>query len=97
MSEHDKSAASGPVQRKSFDPLRERGGLPPTYYEVFARIKSDDPLCHVGSVEAPNDELAEVRAWYIFDQHPWKEMCVVPTTAVIPVRRGTHSTRIKAA
>jgi hypothetical protein len=36
-----------------------------------------------------------VRAWYIYDQHPWIEMCVVPTAAVIPLRRGEHSTRIK--
>jgi 1,2-phenylacetyl-CoA epoxidase PaaB subunit len=83
------------LPRKAFDPERERGGTTPTYYEVFARINSDDSLSHVGSVEAPNDELAEVRAFYIYDQHPWKEMCVVRTTAIIPVRPGTHSTRIK--
>ncbi|MQA04978.1 MAG: phenylacetic acid degradation b [Streptosporangiales bacterium] len=83
--------------RKTFDPERERGGLTPRYYEVFARKSSDDHLAHVGSVEAPNDDLAQVRAWYIYDQHSWKEMCVVPTEAIIPVRIGKHSTRIKMA
>jgi 1,2-phenylacetyl-CoA epoxidase PaaB subunit len=85
---------STPV-KKTFDPVRERGGTAPKYYEVFARINSDDVLSHVGSVEAPNDELAQVRAWYIYDQHTWKEMCVVPTTAILPLRQGSHSTRIK--
>ena len=56
------------------------------YYEVFARKDSSDPLTHVGSVEAPNDDLARIRAWYVYDQHPWLEMCVVPTDAVVPVR-----------
>lgn len=83
--------------RKTFDPQRERGGQVPRYYEVFARKSSDDALVHVGSVEAPNDDLAQVRAWYIYDQHAWKEMCVVPTEMIIPVRPGKHSTRIKMA
>lgn len=83
--------------KKTFDPMRERGGAVPRYYEVFARKSSDDNLAHVGSVEAPNDDLAQVRAWYIYDQHSWKEMCVVPTEAIIPVRLGKHSTRIKMA
>lgn len=85
------------TQRKTFDPQRERGGSVPRYYEVFARKSSDDELAHVGSVEAPNDDLAQVRAWYIYDQHVWKEMCVVPTEMIIPVRLSNHSTRIKMA
>lgn len=85
------------ARKKMFDPRRERGGATPRYYEVFARKSSDDELAHVGSVEAPNDDLAEVRAWYIYDQHNWREMCVVPTEAIIPVRLGTQSTRIKMA
>lgn len=84
-------------RKKTFDPERERGGAVPRYYEVFARKNSDDSLSHVGSVEAPNDDLAQVRAWYIYDQHRWTEMCVVPTEAIIPVRLGKHSTRIKMA
>lgn len=95
-SKHTVSAATTGLSKKSFDPQRERGGLKPTYYEVFGRINSDEPLSHIGSVEAPNDQLAEVRAWYVYDQHPWKEMCVVPTSAIRPVRLGAHSTRIKA-
>jgi hypothetical protein len=49
---------------------------------------SQDPLTHVGSVEAPNPALAQVRAWYVYDQHHWLEMCVVPTAAIVPLRPG---------
>lgn len=80
---------------KTFDRLRERGGERPQYYEVFARKSSDDALAHVGSVEAPNDDLAQVRAWYIYDQHRWTEMCVVRTDAIIPVGQQSHVTKIK--
>lgn len=83
--------------QKKFDRKRERGGLTPKYYEVFARKDSDDFLCHVGSVEAPNDDLAQVRAWYIYDQHSWIEMCVVPTDAVITVTENGKKTKIKVA
>ena len=83
--------------KKKFDRKRERGGLTPRYYEVFARKNSDDYLTHVGSVEAPNDDLAQVRAWYIYDQHAWIEMCVVPTDAVITVTENDKKTKIKVA
>ena len=52
--------------RKKIDQKRERGGTDPKYYEVFARKDSHSELSHVGSVEAPNDQLAQVRAWYIY-------------------------------
>lgn len=82
---------------KKIDRKRERGGKEPRYYEVFARKDSDDSLTHVGSVEAPNDDLAQVRAWYIYDQHPWREMCVVPLDAIITVTERDKATKIKSA
>lgn len=80
---------------KKFDRKRERGGATPKYYEVFARKDSEDSLTHVGSVEAPNDDLAQVRAWFVYDQHPWKEMCVVPTDAIVTVTEHGKSAKIK--
>ncbi|MBM3486503.1 MAG: phenylacetic acid degradation b [Alphaproteobacteria bacterium] len=80
---------------KRFDRKRERGGTTPRYYEVFARKSSADPLTHVGSVEAPNDDLAQVRAWFVYDQHAWKEMCVVPTDAIVTVTEHGKSAKIK--
>lgn len=58
------------------------------YYEVFARKDSYDPMTHLGSVEAPNADLAQVRAWYVYDQHSWREMCVVPTDAIVAIDRS---------
>ncbi|MBN9430741.1 MAG: phenylacetic acid degradation b [Burkholderiales bacterium] len=84
------------AEPKIIDQVHERGGSTPRYYEVFARRTSEDPLTHVGSVEAPNDDLAQVRAWYVFDQHEWKEMCVVPLDAVITVTETGKVTKIKA-
>lgn len=63
----------------------------PTYYEVFARQNSAEALTHIGSVEAPNDDLAEIRAWYVYDQHQWLEMCVVPSSSMIEVRPAPNS------
>ncbi len=83
------------ARRKKIDRPRERGGVEPKYYEVFARRTSADALTHVGSVEAPNDDLAQIRAWYIYDQHRWKEMCVVPLEAIVTVTERARSTKIK--
>lgn len=83
------------TKRKRIDRKRERGGLEPRYYEVFARKDSEDNLVHVGSVEAPNDDLAQVRAWYVYDQYKWKEMCVVPLEAIITVTEHDKSAKIK--
>ncbi|GAA4539174.1 hypothetical protein [Pseudonocardia xishanensis] len=66
------------------------------YYEVFGRTSSHDALTHLGSVEAPNPDLAQVRAWYIYDQHEWREMCVAPTDAFVPMGRAAQHTTIKA-
>lgn len=54
-------------------------------YEVFARKNHEDALAHVGSVNAPNDELAKVYAWTAYDEETWVEMCVVCRQEIIPV------------
>lgn len=54
-------------------------------YEVFARPKYEDPLRHVGSVTAPDDELAQVYARSVYDEWQWVEMIIVPRKAVIRV------------
>ena len=47
-------------------------------YEVFARINLEDTLHHIGSVIAPDDELAGVYAFTIYQEWAWLEMIVVP-------------------
>jgi len=54
-------------------------------YEVFARKNHAEALQHVGSVNAPNDELARVYAWTTYDEENWVEMCVVRRAQIIPV------------
>ncbi|RMD90028.1 MAG: hypothetical protein D6813_09780 [Calditrichaeota bacterium] len=60
-------------------------------YEVFARKSHEEPLMHVGSVNAPDDELAKVYAWSTYDEENWVEMCVVPRKAIIQV---SHNCKI---
>ena len=54
-------------------------------YEVFARKNHQEPLMHVGSINAADDGLAKVYAWTTYDEESWVEMCVVPRTAFIQV------------
>ncbi|CCB66570.1 hypothetical protein [Hyphomicrobium sp. MC1] len=66
-------------------------------YEVFARRNSSETLHHLGRVLAGSDDLARARAWYVFDEHPWKEMWVVRSNAIVEVLavgRGANAERI---
>jgi 1,2-phenylacetyl-CoA epoxidase PaaB subunit len=54
-------------------------------YEVFARKSHEEPLQHVGSVNAADDELAKAYAWSLYDEEKWVEMCVVLRSAIIPI------------
>lgn len=76
--------------RKRIDKQLDLNGDAPTYYEVFARREPAGALAHVGTVDAPNDDLAVARAWYVYDEHTWSEMCIVPTDAVISVLGHGH-------
>jgi len=52
-------------------------------YEVFARKARVDPLRQVGSVVAPDDDLAMAYARATYDEERWVEMMIVPKDAVI--------------
>lgn len=54
-------------------------------FEVFARKGRDEPLRHIGFVNAMDGELARVYACTTYDEHNWAEMCVVPRSAILPV------------
>ena len=54
-------------------------------YEVFARKSREEPLRHIGWVNAMDGDLARVYAWKTYDEQNWAEMCVVPRSAIIPV------------
>jgi 1,2-phenylacetyl-CoA epoxidase PaaB subunit len=52
-------------------------------YEVFARKARVEPLRQVGSVVAPDDDLAMAYARATYDEERWVEMMIVPKAAVI--------------
>ena len=54
-------------------------------YEVFARKTRDEPLRHIGFINAMTGELARVYAVKTYDEQNWVEMCVVPRDAILPV------------
>jgi 1,2-phenylacetyl-CoA epoxidase PaaB subunit len=54
-------------------------------YEVFGRIGRGDLLAHIGTVEAPTDELAQVYAAYTYDEEDWFELFVVPRKSMVKV------------
>jgi 1,2-phenylacetyl-CoA epoxidase PaaB subunit len=54
-------------------------------YEVFARKTREEPLKHIGYINALNGELARVCAWTTYDEQNWFEMCVIPRSAILAV------------
>ena len=54
-------------------------------YDVFAKVKSEDPLYQVGSVIAPEPDLARVYAFSLYQEWNWYEMIAVPRREIIPV------------
>jgi 1,2-phenylacetyl-CoA epoxidase PaaB subunit len=52
-------------------------------YEVFARKTRTEPLHQVGSVVAPDDDLAAAYARATYDEERWIEMTIVRKDNVI--------------
>jgi 1,2-phenylacetyl-CoA epoxidase PaaB subunit len=52
-------------------------------YEVFARKSRIEALHLVGSVVAPDDDLAMAYARATYDEERWVEMTIVPQAAMI--------------
>ena len=70
-------------QNAQSGPSRWAGVARQEVYEVFARRGAQDPLTHVGSVNAASDELAltYARALYAEDA-PYEQMAVVQRTHI---------------
>ncbi len=56
-------------------------------YEVFARVKDEEPLRHCGNVMATDQDGAKVYAYKMYDEFPWTEMVVIPRRKMITVIR----------
>ncbi|GAC1319700.1 MAG: hypothetical protein NVS2B16_00400 [Chloroflexota bacterium] len=58
-----------------------------TMWEVFARRAFEDPLHHVGTVAADDEDLAQVYARTIFNEFNWVEMTLYPRSSAIQALR----------
>lgn len=62
-------------------------------FEVFGRDQLERPLSHIGSIQAPNQDLAVARARFMYSERQWVELCVAPSDSFVaclsPVRRGS--------
>jgi hypothetical protein len=56
-------------------------------YEVFARHERDQPLRHIGIVEAATLDDAEVFATTLYEEWSWIEMVIAPRSSVVEVIR----------
>ena len=56
-------------------------------YEVFAKVKTEDPLRHCGNVMASDEEGAKVYAYKMYDEFPWGEMVVIPRRDLVTIIR----------
>ncbi len=52
-------------------------------YEVFAKFNIEDPLHHVGNVIAPDQDLASMYAYTLYDEWTWSEMIIVPRREIL--------------
>ncbi len=52
-------------------------------YDVFARKLRSEPIRLIGSVVAPDDDLAAAYARATYDEERWIEMTIVPREAMI--------------
>ncbi|PSR34106.1 MAG: phenylacetic acid degradation b [Sulfobacillus benefaciens] len=64
------------------------------FYEVFGRRSSDQALCHLGSVSAPNQALAIVQAVTTYDEHRWIELCIVSRSQMVSIIASPGGRRV---
>ena len=48
---------------------------------MFGRDQVERPLSHIGSIVAPNQELAVARARILYSERRWVELCVAPAAS----------------
>ena len=57
-------------------------------FEVFGRDQVERPLSHIGSIVAPNQELAVARARILYSERQWVELCVAPAASFMDCLKG---------
>ena len=56
-------------------------------YEVFAKVKPEEPLRHCGNVMATDLDGAKVYAYKMYDEFPWTEMVIIPRREAVTIIR----------
>ncbi len=54
-------------------------------FDVFARKVAGDPLAMIGTIYAPDLELARVYAFTTYNEDPWYELKIAPHEAFVTV------------
>lgn len=57
-------------------------------FEVFGRDQVERPLSHIGSIVAPNQELAVARARILYSERQWVELSVAPAGSFMDCLKG---------
>ena len=60
-------------------------------YEVLARSRRGDPLRHIGTLDAPSDDLARAYARWLYDEESWADVAVVRREYVLAVRGAAET------
>lgn len=60
-------------------------------YEVLARSRRGDPLRHIGTLDAPSDDLARAYARWLYDEESWADVAVVRREYLLAVRAGADT------
>ena len=59
-------------------------------FEVFGRDQMERPLSHIGSIVAPNQELAVARARILYSERRWVELRVAPAASFMNCLTGSR-------
>ncbi len=65
-----------------------------TVYEVFARKSRGEALRHIGWLTAPDDDLARVYAYQMYDEERWFDMWVAPRDRLMEVFNSDRNTAL---
>ena len=57
-------------------------------FDVFARRAAGDPLSMIGTIYAPDIELARVYAFTTYNEEPWYELKLAPHDAFVTVSQS---------
>ncbi len=66
-------------------------------FEVFGRDQVERPLSHIGSIVAPNQELAVARARLLYSERQWVELCVAPADSFMNCLKQGHEGSVGVA